>query len=100
MSDRFDGIERLEEAVAAGLGSEAVWEIRGEHAVLRAGQAALGLRLEVVPQGAGRVAIRLEGDLATPELEALLRSLPVAADLPVSPTSAADRRPDVLGCRV
>lgn len=96
--DRFDDddIERLEEAVASGLGSDVAWEIRGDQAVLRAGRTSLGLRLEVVPQAAGRVAVRLEGDLATPELEALLRSLP----LPPAPAAAsADRRADVVGCR-
>lgn len=96
-ADRFKDIERLEEAVASGLGSDVAWEIRGEQAVLRAGRTSLGLRLEVVPQAAGRVAVRLEGDLATPELEALLRSLPLSR-LPVATSTSADRRADVVGC--
>lgn len=97
--DRFHEIERLEEAVA-GLGAEVSWEIRGEHAVLRTGQGALGLRLEVVPCEAGRVAIRLEGDLATPELEALLRSLPSPGVASTAAPSSTDGGADVLGCRI
>lgn len=96
--DRFQEIERLEEAVA-GLGADVSWEIRGEHAVLRSRQSALGLRLEVVPCEDGRVAIRLEGDLATPELEALLRSLPVRG-APVGAGASTHGGADVLGCRV
>jgi hypothetical protein len=72
--DRFEGVERLEAAVSA-LGPDVSWEIRGDEAVLRVG-GAWGLRLEVMPRGDGRVAIRLEGDLTTGELEALLRRLP------------------------
>lgn len=94
--DRFHEIERLEEAVA-GLGADVSWEIRGEHAVLRTGQSALGLRIELVPCDDGRVAVRLEGDLATPELEALLRSLPLGA-APVG-SSSTHGGADVLGCR-
>lgn len=95
--DRFHEIERLEQAVA-GLGADVSWEIRGEHAVLRAGQSPLGLTLELVPCGAGRVAVRLEGDLATPDLEALLRSLPVATAA-AGAASSTDGGADVLGCR-
>ncbi len=95
--DRFHEIERLEEAVA-GLGADVSWEIRGEHAVLRAGRSALGLQIELVPCEAGRVSVRLQGDLATPDLEALLRSLPVPAGSSSSSPSA-DGGADVLGCR-
>lgn len=86
--DRFEGVERLEAAVLAELGPDVTWEIRGDDAVLRV-HGAWGLRLEVVPRDDGRVTIRLEGDLAAAELEALLRRLPAQL--------SADGGADVLG---
>lgn len=100
--DRFHEIERLEQAVVAGLGTDVTWEIRGEQAVLRAGQGVLGLRLELVPCEAGRVSLRLEGDMATPELEALLRSLPLGTARALEPIDAersADGGAGVFRCR-
>lgn len=87
--DRFEGVERLEAAVTAELGPDVSWEIRGDEAVLTV-RGAWGLRLEVVPREAGRVTIRLQGDLATAELEALLRRLPAQR--------SADGGGDVLRC--
>ena len=87
--DRFEAIERLEAAVSAELGPDVSWELRGHEAVLRV-NGAWGLRLEVTPREAGRVTIRLEGDLTTAELEALLRRLPGQL--------STDGGADVLGC--
>lgn len=88
--DRFEGIERLEAAVSAELGPDVAWEIRGDEAVLRV-NGAWGLSLEVMPRGPGRVAVRLEGELTTAELEALLRRLPAQL--------SANGGADVLRCR-
>jgi hypothetical protein len=93
--DKFEGIDRLEATVSAELGPDVSWEIRGDEAVLR-GSGAWGLRLEVIPREAGRVAIRLEGDLTPAELAALLRRLPVST---ASSASSADGGADVVGRR-